>query len=129
MKKLTLALSLITLLSFAAPPPVNVKLAWQDTNIVTALSQYVPTTNNCYILIGTNNLSAPISTWPTLAVFTSWTLGTNNGIWYTNSVNVAPDNWFFSIIASNFWGLAAVPSNVAQTGPVSTPPVNFNLSR
>jgi hypothetical protein len=130
MKRIASVILLSAVASIAAPPLVPIKLAWRDTNNVPVLSQYSPTTNNCYLLVGTNDLTAPISTWPVISVFTSWTLGTNAGlIWYTNSVTVAPDNWFFSIIASNFWGQVAIPSNVAQTGPVSTPPVSLNLSR
>lgn len=119
------------LVATAAPPLVNFTVIWQDTNTIPALDHYVPKTNNCYVLVGTNNLSAPIATWPVLATYTSWTLGTNAGqIWYTNSVNLPPNsNWFISIVCSNFWGFTAPFSNVDQTGPVPSSTVNLSLGR
>lgn len=125
---LILLLSCVSLV--AAPVPVTILLSWQDTNAIPVLPQYVPGSNDCYILVGTNNITtATPDQWPVLTVFTNWTVGTNNGVWYTNSVQVPPGTWFFSLITSNFWGEAAVPSNVAQTGPASTPTLNLKLSR
>lgn len=129
MKKLIIALLSIPVICAAAPTLVTLTLAWNDTNNIPVLTSYVPTTNDCYVLIGTNNAAAPISTWPVLAVYTNWTLTTNGGkIFYNSQVSVPKDNWFFAIVTSNFWD-QATPSNVAQTGPASTPAVGLNLSR
>lgn len=124
------ALLLLTVsLAVAVPPqPVQIFLSWQDTNITgsSVLDHYVPTTNNCYILYGNQNVNSNPTNWPVIITWTSWGLGTNSQgqVWYTNSISVTPGPWFFSLVASNFWGVA-LPSNVAQTGPESKPPVLF----
>jgi len=126
--KLPIGAILATFLSIsllAAPkPPQPLQISWQDTNGVPGLTNYIYQTNSAYILMGTTDLSIPITNWPTVAVFTSWTLGP--ALWMTNTIQAIPDKWFFTMVVTNFWGKGD-PSDVAQTGPGSTPPGKLNI--
>ena len=49
--------------------PVTMLLSWQDTNAIPTLPQYIPGSNDCYILVGTSNI-ATVPPIPTNAVLT-----------------------------------------------------------
>jgi hypothetical protein len=116
--------------ALAAPQPQPFLIKWQDTNSIPLLSSYMETTNNYYLIVGSHNLSTPVDSWPVVNVATNWTFQTNSGgIFYCYTNWTSPATWYFAVVAANFWGTSSPPSNVAQTGPVSTPPANVSISR
>ena len=117
--------SLIAITILAAPkPPQPINLIWQDTNAVPGMTSYVWQTNSAYLIIGTTDLSVPLTNWPVVSLVTNWSLGP--ALWMTSTVPVIPDKWFFAVITTNFWGTSD-PSTVAQTGPGSTPPGKLTI--
>lgn len=120
MKRLLL---LIPLLSIAwTPPSGNVTLQWvYPTNTYSA--------DLVYQIRGTNIISAPISSWPILTNVpgnTNTLVGTN----YVTQciVTIQPGPFFFTCVASNFWGVAD-PSNVVLTPPLPQSNINLIISR
>lgn len=122
MKALIVTLLSIPVICLSAPPTFPWVLSFRDTNTTVVLTNYVPTSNSCYVVYGTNNAAAPLSTWPVTGVYTNWVLTTNaDGVWYNVTINITQDTWFFWSQASNVWSLGP-PSNVAQTGPGPSTP-------
>lgn len=76
-----------------APAPVH--LAWNAQPDVDAFKVY-----------GTNDISAPLSSWPLLA--------TVPGSVPEAFLPLAPGKMFFYVTASNYWG-ESLPSNVTNT--------------
>ena len=122
---LTFILIFFGFVILAAPkPPQLIQIIWQDTNAVPGMTSYVYQTNSAYLIVGTTDLSVPLTNWPTVALVTNWSLGP--ALWMTSTVPVIPDKWFFAVITTNFWGTSD-PSTVAQTGPGSTPPGKLTI--
>ena len=111
--------SLIGITLLAAPKPKLIQVIWQDTNAVPGMTSYVYQTNSAYLIVGSTDLSVPVTNWSTVSLVTNWSLGP--ALWMTSTIPVVPDSWFFAVITTNFWGTSD-PSTVAQTGPGSTPP-------
>jgi len=111
--------SIVALTLLAAPKPKFIQVIWQDTNAVPGMTSYVYQTNSAYMIVGSTDLSVPVTNWPTISLVTNWSLGP--GLWMTSNIPVIPDSWFFAVVTTNFWGISD-PSTVAQTGPGSTPP-------
>lgn len=104
MKNLILFLSLLALpASGQGILRSNVTLFWD----------YPPTTNISFFIKGSPDATAPVSGWAVKAAV----MGTTNAATPTTvTVDLAPQEYFFVCVASNFWGVSN-PSNVASTPP------------
>lgn len=69
-------------------------------------------TNVTFYYYGTTNLALPVGTWPVVAVSGGRTNAPTSTI---VEMPLAPGQYFFSVRASNYWGLNTNFSNVAAT--------------
>ena len=130
MKPLITALLLIlgSRIYAVAPVLVTYVLSWQDPS-VPPLDHFAPNTNSLYKLYSTATIGTPATNWPLVATFTNWTMGTNGkSVWFTNTWSGPPQDTFFYLTASNFFG--EQPSFFAplvHSGPLGLNPTNTTL--
>lgn len=103
---------LVALAVFAAQPSGNVILGWNyPTNSMSP--------DLVFQVRGNNNLSGSVTNWPIITNVPGPLMTTIVGTNYAcqAQVQIQPGQFYFAIVASNWWGQAD-PSNVASTPPL-----------
>lgn len=98
------------LISASAAQPVPVTLAWGYTNAAP----------DSFQLLQSTNAAQPVASWPVLTNVP----GTNLSV----TLPILPGVNFFTVTASNFWGVSPI-SNVVTTPPVAVLPQNLKITR
>jgi hypothetical protein len=137
MKATILALTLSAKIALAVVPASGPGTNWvisidAPTNgMLQQLTNYVAGTNQAYKVYGTNDLAAPIQTWPLLSVVTNWAIDSSGSVpryvFPITGVSTT-GQWFFAVTPTNIQGEGSF-SVPFQTGPVWQRPQNPGLQR
>lgn len=91
----------------AGPANQTIMLVWDDPKDSSIV----------YFLYSTNNISAPVATWPLVAVIPQASLTNPSPTTLGYRLSVAPGLAYYTLTASNLWGTSPF-STVAGTPPV-----------
>ena len=109
MKRFATILFLLCFIVGITAGPITIQLFWNGQPNVDA-----------YKIYGTNSLSVPQTNWPLLTVV--------GGTVSNTSLTMQPQQFFFYVTASNFWG-ESIPSNVANTPSPATNVAGVTITR
>ena len=89
-------------------------------------------TNLAFDIYCTTNVALPANQWPLLTnVPSTAALNTNDasGTNYQLTLDVQPAQYFFTAVATNFWGEASLNSNIASTPPPPQPVTSLAIRK